>query len=867
MDDEGKSHEELIREIRELRGRLSDLKAKDENSISHTSAPDNAGFEEPPGFEPPDDRAHSLRYLSAGETPTTETIDLSSLFTRDLTASGSFDIRGNIWATTFGKVMRALPIPALLTDESQKIAVVNEACGKVSRDYEKIVGSTFSILFPSPSAGLKAESILALVSADRRPRTAEARLKIGQNGMWGRLTFRSIRIFQERFILVLIEDLTREKTQLVLNKNQREALHREIEQRKLSEAALRESEQFLSNVFAGIQDGISVQDTELRIVRVNPTLERWFADVMPLVGKKCFEAYHDQEVPCTICPSQQTLRTGRPSHAVVSKKGPGGEIVAWIELHSFPMVDQATGAIKGVIEYARDITERKRAEDELRLLEKRNRLLIEASPIGIGIIQHDRLVYANPALTKIFGIENLGESIGRPAEQFVVPEDRQDVRQRRADRLAGKPVPVSYELRGLKENGERVDVMVWPKETDYLGRPSVLFFAVDTSESKALRAQLLHTQKMEAMGTLAGGIAHEFNNLLTVASGYTELLLADKEEGGPDYSDLQKIAASCARGAELVRKLRLLGKRAESEFQPLNLNRELNETVELLSPRLPVNVTVDLRLDDSLQEIRGDSSQVAQIIINLMLNAADAMPEGGKLSIETKNCTLDEEYCRAHLGAKAGDYVQLTVSDTGHGMDDETLSRIFEPFFTTRGLANRSGLGLAMIHGIIEEHGGYIACESKAGLGSIFRVYLPATPGPRRSAPVTDKVEIQGGTETVLLVEDEELVMNLLSEILRRVGYQVLTATNGREALDLYGKERQSISLVILDLIMPQMGGKECLAQLLKIDPQLKTIIATGYSDEANRDELIEAGAKGFVSKPLEMAQFLRTVREVLDRD
>ncbi|MBI5569229.1 MAG: PAS domain S-box protein [Desulfomonile tiedjei] len=866
MDDENKTREQLIREIQELRDRLSAARSTGEEPAVSASAPNHFGFAESPTPEPADNGTPSLKPFPSGDT-FTESIDLSSLFSKDLTASGSFDVRSEIWATTFGKVMRALPIPALLVDEASTISVANEAWGRVNRDYRGIFGSTFASLFSSPAAGPKAEAVLDMVFADRKPRVAEARLSVGDNGMWGRLTFRSIRIFNERFVLVLVEDLTREKTQLLVNRKQRDVLQREIAERKAAEKALRESEQFLSNIFTSIQDGITVQDTELNIVRANPSVERRFAHAMPVVGKKCYEAFHGRSLPCETCPTQRAIKTGQPAHQVVSDESPGRDGLCWAELHAFPMFDPATGKLTGVIEYAVDITERKRAEDELKALEKRSRLLIEESPIGIAILQQGKVVYVNPAVMRIFGLESAEAYIGTPVEQFVIPAERETVRERYADRMAGKPVSLYYEATGLKPNGENIDIAVWPRLTAYQGEPAILVFTADITESKAMRGQLLHAQKMEAIGTLAAGIAHEFNNLLTVASGYTELLMAGKREGDRDYADLQKIAASCTRGAELVTKLRLLARKAEYAFRTLDLNRELNETVELLSPRLPANVAIDLRLDASLRQIRADSSQVAQLVVNLMMNAVDAMSEGGQLTIETKNCTLDEEYCRAHLGAKAGDYVQLTVTDTGHGMDDETASRVFEPFFTTRGLANRSGLGLAMVHGIVEQHGGHIACESKVGSGTTFRIYLPATSEPERIERVREKVAIQGGTETVLVVEDEELVRNLLTEMLRRVGYGVLAATNGREALTVYDEERGRISLVVLDLIMPQMGGRECLGHLLQRNPQLKVIIATGYSDEANRDQLIEAGARGFVSKPLEMAQFLRTVREALDRD
>jgi len=411
--------------------------------------------------------------------------------------------------------------------------------------------------------------------------------------------------------------------------------------------------------------------------------------------------------------------------------------------------------------------------------------------------------------------------------------------------------------------------MVWPRPGigAFLGKPAELVFAADVTEFKAMRAHLLNTQKTEALGTLVAGISHEFNNLLTVASGYTDILLASKKTQDQEFSDLQKIAESCSRGAELVRKLRLLSRRADHEFQALDLNRAVFDTVALSSRALPPNTAVNLDLEDSLHGITADLSLVTQATANLILNAGDAMPSGGTLSVETRNCTLDEEFLGTHPGAKAGDYVRLAVSDSGHGMDDATISRIFDPFFTTRGLANKSGLGLAVVRGIVEEHGGFVECESKPDQGTTFSVYFPATP---KQGPLEHVVEMnvaQGGGETILLVEDEDPVRQVLSRILSSAGYRVIDASNGKEALALYEKERGSISLVILDLVMPQMDGRQCLEGLLKMDPLVRVVVTTGYSENSSRAELLAAGAWGFVSKPLERAQLLITIREILDVD
>ncbi len=266
--------------------------------------------------------------------------------------------------------------------------------------------------------------------------------------------------------------------------------------------------------------------------------------------------------------------------------------------------------------------------------------------------------------------------------------------------------------------------------------------------------------------------------------------------------------------------------------------------------------------------VNADPSQLDQVLMNLAVNARDAMPEGGRLTIETVNVFLDEEFTRTHLGAKPGEYVLLNISDTGYGMDKETLQHIFEPFFTTKEAGKGTGLGLAMVYGIVKQHGGYITCYSEPGKGTTFRIYLPVV-----EMEIDQDVAITGtmpafGTETILLVDDEEFIRDLGKQILKRSGYTVLTATDGKEALELYKREKEKISLVILDLIMPEMGGKQCLEELLRIDPKARvSFIASGFGASGQTKEAIETGAKGFVSKPYKMKGVLQAVREALDSE
>ena len=347
--------------------------------------------------------------------------------------------------------------------------------------------------------------------------------------------------------------------------------------------------------------------------------------------------------------------------------------------------------------------------------------------------------------------------------------------------------------------------------------------------------------------------------------GYSELVLADEDLPDRLRDDLGKVLLSARNGADLVQRLLTFSRKTETKPLDLDLNQRIRQTQKFLERTIPKMIDIELILADDLDRIHADPTQMDQVLMNLAVNARDAMPEGGKLVIETANVLIDEEYVRSHLEAKPGRYVLLRVSDTGSGMDKETLDHIFEPFYTTKGPGEGTGLGLAMVFGIVKQHHGFINCYSEVGHGTTFKIYLPAIIAETQSdQPVVTSMP-QGGTETILLVDDEELIRDLGKRILSKAGYTVLTAGNGKEALDLYRSNKGNISLVILDLIMPEMDGKQCLEELLKINPGAKVLVASGYSADGPTKEALQGGAKGFVSKPFDMGQLLQTVRKVLD--
>jgi len=435
-------------------------------------------------------------------------------------------------------------------------------------------------------------------------------------------------------------------------------------------------------------------------------------------------------------------------------------------------------------------------------------------------------------------------------------------------KLAGEPHQWERRAETLNRTFMLVDRMIqWPD-----GRQVKFEMAIDITDRirleetlKLQQAQLVQAQKMEAIGTLAGGIAHDFNNLLAVVQGHAELALADTEADSERYSELQAICDAAKRGADLVKQILTFSRKVEGSPRPVSVNDLVRQAHKLLSRTLPKVIDIELHLAPDLSVVNADPGQVEQILLNLAVNAEHAMPEGGELVLETENVTLDEEYARLNPEVTPGRYVALTVSDTGHGMTPEVMERIFEPFFSTKKMGEGTGLGLAMVFGIMKSHGGHIKCYSDPGVGATFRCYFPATDQKEANHVAPSDVASVGGTETILLVDDEHLLRELGSTVLSRAGYTVLTACNGKQGAEIYGTEQDRIALVIVDLIMPEMGGEQCLAAILKMNPDAKVITTSGLAVDEPMQKMMGAGAKGILRKPFGVNQLLQTVRKTLD--
>ncbi len=385
-------------------------------------------------------------------------------------------------------------------------------------------------------------------------------------------------------------------------------------------------------------------------------------------------------------------------------------------------------------------------------------------------------------------------------------------------------------------------------------------------ERNRLNAQLIWSQKMEAIGTLAGGIAHDFNNLLQVILGYSDAMLLNRKADDAEYFRIRQILEAGRKGAELVQRLLTFSRKVEPTLSLTDINQEALQFEAFLSRTIPKTIRIDLKLDEGLKMTLADPSQINQILMNIGVNARDAMPDGGTLTIETQNVELGYEYCNRHIGAKPGSYVMLSMTDTGEGMDKNTLDHIFEPFFTTKKPGQGTGLGLATVYGIVKQHHGYITCYSEPELGTTFRVYLPAVDETCDPIEESEHDLCKGGTETVLLVDDDDDVRRWCGELLEGYGYKVLTAENGEEAIKVYLREKQNIAVALLDLVMPVMDGRKCLQELKKLDPELLVIVTSGYAGTEQRDVMMSMGATAFLAKPCEPSKLLTAIRNVLDR-
>jgi len=509
-----------------------------------------------------------------------------------------------------------------------------------------------------------------------------------------------------------------------------------------------------------------------------------------------------------------------------------------------------------------DATEHKRAETALRESEEKYRTVLEASPDPIVVYDMDgKVIYLSPAFTRVFGWTQ-EELLGKKMD--YVPEENWPETQQMIDRVqAGKSFSGINSRRYTRQR-KIVDVSI--SVATYLNRDGVPIGSVhtirDITERKHLETQLQQAQKLEAIGTLAGGIAHDFNNLLMGIQGNISLMLMDMGSKYPHSERLKNIEKQIQSGVRLTSHLLGYARKGRYEVKPIDLNQLVEEISDTFG-RTRKEITIRREFANDLSTIEADPGQIEQVLLNLFVNAADAMPNGGDLILKTMNTTHKDMKGKLY-DPRPGKYVLLRVTDTGIGMYKKTLERIFDPFFTTKEIGRGTGLGLASAYGIVKGHGGYIDVDSKRGHGATFSIYLPASEkGARKAVRRAD--QLIKGTETVLLVDDEEAIRQVGKELLELMGYRVLLARDGKEAVEVYKKNLNDIEIVLLDMVMPNMGGGETYDTMKKINPEIKVLLFSGYSIDGEATEILERGCNGFIQKPFRMKKLSQSIREILD--
>jgi len=643
----------------------------------------------------------------------------------------------------------------------------------------------------------------------------------------------------------------------------------DLQARTAAERALRESEQRLRLVAEHASDIVWTMDLDLRVTYTSPAVQR-------LRGYAPEEAV-GQGLEDILAPASLEVARNHFAEAVAQARSGqpvAGEVrglqlemrrkdgsTVWTEVNAGLMTDSA-GHATGIVGVTRDITERRKADDALRL---QSSILRSMKDLVVVTGLDGTVDYASPSVRDILGLTP-DDMHGHPLTEAlraaaidgdlvawrpggVVPDGwRGQVRARTAD---GREVILEVQTSALRDDDGTPLGGIW------VGR--------DVTEVAALEAQLRQIQKLDAIGTLAGGVAHDFNNVLTGIQGHATLLKLRSEPGTPVHEAAQVIEMAATRGARLTQQLLGFARKGKQLNVPVDLNARVDDAIRFLGRTLGKNIAISTHLTTLRAFVQGDPHQLEQVIINLAINARDAMPEGGVLSFATDLVELDAAYCRAHAGARPGDYVMLSVTDSGAGMPRDVQDHAFEPFFTTKEPGKGTGMGLAMVYGIVKNHGGTVRIYSEVGVGTTVRIYLPVPPGEQPAAPAPTEVEaVIPGSESLLVVDDDEAALSSTSEMLRYLGYSVRTAGSGAEAVEIYRREGHALDLVLVDLIMPGMDGRQCIRALRQINPGVRTLLATGYAMDGVADELARDGILGLIQKPVGLVRLSRAIHQAL---
>ncbi len=627
-------------------------------------------------------------------------------------------------------------------------------------------------------------------------------------------------------------------------------------------ADLRDSEARYRGLFEASLDAIVLTGPQLELVDANKAFLDMFgytaADLNQLTLEKLF-ADPEERTRFRDALSQQ----GFVRDFELIMVGRTGEERVCIVTSSAGPADRDVVGHQSII---RDITDRKRAERALRESEERLRLLIEASPVGIMIAQHGMYTYVNPAFVAMFGCEDATDLVGQPIGSVLAPEDRQLFTERVLSYVTSDGGPSSYhQLKGQRRPEGTVDLAVWLTSFAHGGTPALLGFFVDVSEERALKALLLQAQKMEALGTLAGGIAHDFNNILYAIIGYTELTLDEMPPGSKAHSNLGQVLVAAHRAKDVVTQILAFSRQGEEERKPVDISPIVKETIKFMRASIPATIQIRRNVAGDVGTVMADPTQIHQVLMNLCTNAAHSMREiGGELVVSLSQVCQEEGITVACGDIVPGSHLRLAVSDTGTGMPPEVVERIFEPYFTTKKAGEGTGLGLSVVHGIVRSHGGDIVVHSEPGKGTTFEVFLPLIQ-EEVEQEVEDTEDLPTGHERVLLVDDEQALALMGKQMLESVGYTVETRTSSVEALELFRMKPGHFDLVVTDLTMPNLTGRELAREIKALRPDMPIVLCTGFSELVTEERAQALGIAALITKPVLKSKLARTVRTALD--
>ena len=637
----------------------------------------------------------------------------------------------------------------------------------------------------------------------------------------------------------------------------------DITDRRSAEEALRESEERARLIFNTVPDSITITRVEDgRYILVND----YFCRLTGFLREETIgRTVSDLNVFVNVQDRERFIREMREKGEITNfeilyRKKDGSLFTSLLSAR--PIQYAGEDCLVAVVA---DISNRKQIEDALRQSEERYRLLVDNANEAILVIQGGMITFVNPQAIKIMNIE--GRALTpQPFLDFIHPEDRETVLQRYQERLSGEVPPARYSFRLVDQEGKTIWVEINAVQIAWEGEPAALVFLTDITEKKQLEMQFLQSQKMEAVGRLAGGVAHDFNNLLTSILGHSDLMMMRLRPGDPLIGDIKEIIKAANRATDLTRQLLAFSRKQVMQPRILNLNGIISDMKKMLNRLIGEDITLETSLSPDLGQVLVDPGQIDQVIMNLVVNARDAMPKGGTLTIETGNALLDEVQVRSYMGAKPGAYVLLSVKDSGSGMSEELQSHIFEPFFTTKELGKGTGLGLSTVYGIVKQSNGYIRVDSRPGQGTVFKIFLPQQEGKAESGlkPERGKVSLRGG-ETILLAEDNELVRGLTRSVLEHFGYQVLETKDGEEAGRMSKGYEGPIHLLLTDVVMPGISGRVLAEQLQISRPGIKILFMSGYSEEAVLLQGMQILGAHFLQKPFTPEELGLRVREILD--